>query len=203
MSTSKSPFGLRSALALIAVVIVAAAAAYFWTARQNPAGESAGALIGGPFELTSNSGERVTDKTYAGRYMLVYFGYTYCPDVCPIGLSVMTEAYASLPDALREQIVPIFVTVDPERDTVEVIDDYVGLFHPDLVGLTGTPEQIAAMGKTYRVYFSRADSAEAKDYLVDHSAFTYLMDQNGLYLTHFGHGTTAEEMAGKLSELLG
>jgi protein SCO1/2 len=159
--------------------------------------------IGGPFTLTDHTGKRVTEKDFRGRYMLVYFGYTFCPDVCPLGLQTIAQALDELPPELQDRVVPLFVTVDPARDTVEVVRDYVGLFHPKLVGLTGSEAEIADMLKTYRVYARKADAtAGDAGYLVDHSTFTYLMDTEGQYLTHFGHGTTPEEMAQRLEAAL-
>jgi protein SCO1/2 len=133
--------------------------------------------------------------------MLVYFGYTFCPDVCPLGLQTVAEAMDALPEAVREQVVPVFMTVDPARDTPEVMRSYVGAFHPKLVGLTGSEAEVAAALRAYRVY---ARKHEPKDgaYLVDHSTFTYLMDRDGRYLAHFGHGATAEAMAKRIAELV-
>jgi protein SCO1/2 len=133
--------------------------------------------------------------------MLVYFGYTFCPDICPLGLQTMTQAIDGLPPEQQEQIVPVFVTVDPERDTVQVMRDYVGSFHPRLVGLTGSTAEVGEALRAWRVY---AQKAEPKDgsYLVDHSTFTYLMGPDGRYVTHFGHATTAEEMTQRVGEAL-
>ena len=160
--------------------------------------------IGGPFRLSDQSGKAVTEQDYQGRFMLVYFGYTFCPDMCPLGLQTIAQALDELPPELQERIAPLFITIDPERDTVAVMKDYVGQFHPRLVGLTGSEAEIAQAVRAYRVYASRsATTAADGSYLVDHSTFTYLMDENGRYVTHFGHGTTPEEMAGRLKELVG
>lgn len=145
------------------------------------------ALIGGPFDLVDHTGQRVTEDDFAGRSKLMYFGYTYCPDMCPLGLATIAAAYDRLSPEQRERVVPLFVTVDPERDTVEAIADYVDLFHPDLVGLTGTPEEIADTAKAYRIYYRKAEGEDDAAYLVDHSTFTYLMDGENDYVTHFGH----------------
>ena len=128
--------------------------------------------------------------------MLVYFGYTFCPDMCPLGLSTMADALDDLPPELQDQVVPVFITVDPERDTPAVLLDYVPQFSPRLVGLTGTPVEITAAERAYRVYASKSDATAADgSYLVDHSTFTYLMGRDGKYLSHFGHDTTPEDMA--------
>ncbi len=163
------------------------------------------ATIGGPFELTDHNGKTVTDKTFAGKYTLVYFGYTYCPDVCPTGLTEMSNTLDILgPDA--EKIVPIFISVDPARDTPEQLREYASYFHPRLVGMSGTPEQVAAVAKAYRVYFAKVESkdpdADPDDYSVDHSAVTYLMDPDGEFAQHFSHGTDAETMAKRIKEIL-
>jgi protein SCO1/2 len=135
--------------------------------------------------------------------MLVYFGYTFCPDICPLGLQTLAEALDRLPPELQQRVVPLFITVDPQRDTVAVMRDYVGLFHPRLIGLTGSEAEIADVSRAYRVYARKAEPAGGDGgYLVDHSTFTYLMDPQGAYLAHFGHGTSSEEMAKRLEALL-
>ena len=159
--------------------------------------------IGGPFTLTDQTGKRVTDADFRGRFMLVYFGYTFCPDVCPLGLQTIAAALDELPADVQDQVVPLFITVDPERDTVPVMRDYVAAFHPRLVGLTGTEDEVTAAVRAYRVYASRSATPAGDDgYLVDHSTFTYLMDRQGAYLTHFGHDTTPDEMAKRIKELV-
>jgi protein SCO1/2 len=204
----------RSFLALTlqlaaAVVIVGGAAAYvlgvgpFAGQLQEVAEEQGQALIGGPFELVEHTGRTVTEADYAGRLKLIYFGYTYCPDVCPLGLAKIAAAYDLLRPDEQAQLVPLFITVDPERDTVAAVADYVDLFHPALVGLTGTPEQVAAAAAVYRVYYRKAESESTTDYLVDHSSFTYLMDGDNHYLTHFGHDATPEAIAEGIRQQLG
>ncbi len=186
-------------IAGVAIAIVAGVAAY-WAVSGMITG-SAGVddvgrpLIGGDFELVDETGEAVTNATYSDQYRLIYFGYTYCPDICPLSLSVMVDAYDQLAAEVKDEVTPMFITVDPQRDTVEAVKDYVGLFHDDLVGLTGNQQQVEATADTYRVYYQLHEPDEHGDYLVDHSSFTYLMDENGDYLTHFGHGTSAEDMA--------
>lgn len=158
--------------------------------------------IGGPFSLVDQTGQRVTNEDFKGRFMLVYFGYTFCPDVCPLGLQTIAQALDALPPDQQERIVPLFVTVDPARDTVEVMREYVTSFHPRLVGLTGSEDEIKSTLSAYRVYAQKADPEEGS-YLVDHSTFTYLMSPEGRYVTHFGHATTAEEMTARLAEAVG
>lgn len=160
------------------------------------------ALIGGPFTLTDQAGRRVTDTDFRGRYMLVYFGFTYCPDVCPSALQVMSAALDKLgPKADRVQ--PIFITVDPERDTPEQLAQYVSSFHPRLIGLTGTLADVQAAAKAYRVYFQKVqENKSAGEYSMEHTSIIYLMDPNGAYVTHFTHATPIDQMVQKLSQTL-
>ena len=153
-----------------------------------------GVSVGGPFSLVDSAGKPVTDASFRGRFMLVYFGYTFCPDVCPTELQMVANALALLgKDA--DRVAPIFITVDPERDTPEVIGGYTKLFDPRLIGLTGTPAQIAAAAKAYRVYYARATSKDSATYLMDHSSFIYLMGPDGKLSALFKQGTTAQELA--------
>lgn len=160
------------------------------------------ALIGGPFTLVDHTGRTVTEKDLKGKWSLIYFGYTYCPDVCPTSLSVMSQALDALgPQA--ERVRPVFVTVDAERDTVAQLALYQQSFHPSFVMLTGTPEQVRKAAQAYRVYFRKAESKGATEYLMDHSSITYLMDPDGHYVTHFGHEATPEAMADAMRGKLG
>jgi cytochrome oxidase Cu insertion factor (SCO1/SenC/PrrC family) len=155
------------------------------------------ALIGGPFTLTDHNGMRVTDGDFRGEHMLVFFGFTHCPDVCPTALQTVSEAMDLLGDR-ADAVRPIFITVDPERDTPTHLASYLAHFHPRLLGLTGSPEEIDAAAKAYRVYHRKVSLDEDSGgdaYTVDHSAFIYLMGPDGEYLTHFGPAAGAEEMA--------
>ena len=168
--------------------------------RTPTATENSRALIGGHFELVNQLGKPVTEKDFLGKYMLVYFGYTYCPDVCPMDLQIMADAFNDLTPEQQDKINLVFVTVDPERDTVETMAEYVSFFSEKLIGLTGTVEQINNIKKAYRVYAAKAD--DSPDYLVDHTAYTYLMDKDGTFLQHFNHGENAEEMAVKIASFM-
>jgi protein SCO1/2 len=142
----------------------------------------AGARIGGPFALTDQDGRRVTDRDFAGRWRIMYFGYTFCPDVCPTGLQNLAaglKAFEKSDAARAAKVVPVFVTVDPTRDTPAVMKSYVTAFHPRLVGLTGDEAAIAAVAKAYGVYAARGELQPGGGYLVDHSAQAYLMDPDG------------------------
>jgi protein SCO1 len=161
------------------------------------------ALIGGPFTLVGRDGKTVTDRAFRGKYMLVFFGFTHCPDICPAELQVMSAALDALGPKANE-IIPIFITLDPERDAPPVVTGYVMNFSPRFVGLTGSPEQIAEAAKAYRVTYSKFQEDETKpgDYSIDHSALVYLMGKDGEYLTHFAYGTPAAKMAETLRRYL-
>ena len=149
--------------------------------------------VGGPFALTDQSGHQRTDRDFRGRLMLVYFGFTYCPDVCPTDLQAIALALGRLgPDA--DSVQPIFITVDPERDTSAHLAEYVALFHPRLIGLTGSAEAIRKVADAYKVYYAKVPLEGAGDYTVDHTAYIYLMDRDGNYLGFFPPGTSADRM---------
>jgi protein SCO1/2 len=167
-----------------------------------PVQSSGAALIGGPFSLVGADGKPVTDRDFRGRYMLIFFGFTHCPDICPAELQVIAQALEKLGDKAKN-VVPIFITLDPERDTPAAMANYVKSFGPNFVGLTGSPEAIAAAAKAYRVAYSKVENKEsAGDYSVDHSALVYLMDPEGRYVTHFSYGLSADQMAEKLGKSL-
>jgi protein SCO1/2 len=160
------------------------------------------ALIGGPFELVGKDGKTVTDKDFRGRYMLVFFGFTHCPDICPAELQVMSAALDDLGDK-ADQVVPVFITVDPARDTPELVTAYVENFGPNFVGLTGSLEAVDKAAKAYRVTYQKFQEEGAGDnYSVDHSALVYLMGPDGKFVTHFPYGTSPEKMADTLRRYL-
>ena len=160
------------------------------------------ALIGGPFELVGKDGKTVTDKDFRGRYMLVFFGFTHCPDICPAELQVMSAALDDLGDK-ADQVVPIFITVDPKRDTPQLVTAYVENFGPNFVGLTGSPEAVDKAAKAYRITYQKFQEEGAGDnYSVDHSALVYLMGPDGKFVTHFPYGTSPEKMADTLRRYL-
>lgn len=163
------------------------------------------ALIGGPFELVDQFGQARSDADFLGDYMLIYFGYTYCPDICPASLAIMTQAIDQLEESDKDKagrITPVFITVDPERDKVENIKQYAEHFHPDMVAMTGTPEQIASAAKAYRVYYAKAEDDSSSDYLMDHSSIFYLMGPDGKYVKHFTHNDDSNTIATALAELV-
>lgn len=149
--------------------------------------------VGGPFELIDHGGSTRTEQDFRGRLMLVYFGFTYCPDVCPTDLQAIGLAMDKL-GADSANVQPLFVTVDPERDTPAHLAEYVKLFHPRLIGLTGSAEAIRKAADAYKVYYARVDLNRDAAYTVDHTAFIYLMDRDGDYLGFFPPGTSADRM---------
>lgn len=149
--------------------------------------------IGGPFSLTNQDGKTVSDADYRGRFMLVYFGFTFCPDICPTDLLIMSQTMKLLGDDAK-QVAPIFISIDPARDTVAQLKDYLSNFNPPVEGLTGSQAAIDAVVKEYKVYARKVENPKG-DYTMDHSAFMYLMDKNGKYVTHFAHNTPPEDMA--------
>ena len=158
----------------------------------------------GAFELVNHLGKTVTNRDYLSKYMLVYFGYTYCPDVCPIDLQIISEAM----DALGEKskiIQPLFVTVDPERDTVKVMAEYVKHFHPRLSGLTGTKKQVASAMQVYRMKARKyyPPDGDPGEYLVDHSAAIVLIGPDGRGLSLFPHGITADAIVADIKRFIG
>lgn len=191
--------------ALIAVFLLVAAMAMavlsFVMIKETPTG-SGTALVGGPFTAINHKGETVTEKSFIGKYMLVFFGYTYCPDVCPTQLQVMTAALQQL-GPLADKITPVLVSIDPERDTADVLANYVSNFDERLVGLTGSPQQIAAIAKAYRVYYAKAENKAAPaDYLMDHTSIIYLMAADGSFLKHFSYTTDAKALSDGIKQVI-
>ena len=176
------------AVAAVAAVLVAAGgwALANWFGAQSLSGRTTGkALIESEFSLVDHTGTPVTDDDFAGKWQLVFFGFTYCPDVCPTTLSEMSVVLEKLGDD-ADQVQPLFITVDPERDTPEVMAAYVALFDSRIVGLTGTGVQIKQALRAFRVYYAKVErEGLPDDYTMDHSAFVYLMSPEGAYAAHF------------------
>jgi len=206
----------RSSLPLLGFIILACGlvALAIGMRRGVPEGHmivTGKALIGGPFTLTDHTGKRVTEKDFSGKFTLIYFGYTSCPDICPAELQVISAALDQLGERARN-VTPLFITVDPERDTVRQMADYVGNFHERLIGLTGSAEEIRAAVKAYRIYSNKVDHAHASgtaehshainDYLLDHSSVVYLMSPSGEYLSHFTYGTGVGKMVKGIAKYL-
>jgi protein SCO1/2 len=196
----RSPLVYLPFLALAAIV----AAGALWrlgdirSHRTTETVTIAPANIGGPFTLTDQDGMRRSDAEFRGKYMLVFFGYTFCPDVCPTTLAVMGAALDKMgPQA--DRIVPIFITVDPQRDSAPVLKAYISAFGSKFVGFTGTDEEIAAAAKAYRVYY-QAHKDQGENYAVDHSGVVYLMDKSGTFLANYSLDTAADRLAVDLAK---
>lgn len=176
------PARLRRLAMLLPLALALAACGGGGSGRSEPEAPLAGARIGGPFTLTDQDGKPRSDRDFAGRYRIVYFGYTFCPDVCPVDVQAIgaaLNAFEAKDPARGAKVVPIFVTVDPARDTAPVVKQFVANFHPRMVGLTGTEAQIDAVAKAYAIYFKRGEPQPGGGYLVDHSRQAYLMGPDG------------------------
>ena len=149
--------------------------------------------VGGPFALTDQTGRTRTDAEFRGKLILLYFGYTTCPDICPTDLMQIGLAMDKLGEAAAG-VQPLFISVDPERDTKEVLATYVASFSPRIIGLTGTPEQIRTVADSYKAYYARYTPPDGAVYLIDHTGFVYLMGRSGEYLGFFPPGTSADRM---------
>ena len=195
---------LRLAVTALSALVAGGGIAYLLlaptvpTRRQVESVSTGKALIGGPFNLIDQTGKAVTEKDFHGRYMLVFFGYTYCPDVCPSGLQVISAALDQLgPDA--EKITPLFISIDPARDTPEKMGAYVKSFHPRLIGLTGSAANVDAAVKAYRVYAKKVpDDKNTADYTMDHSSVVYLMGPSGELVTFAAEISKADVLAQQL-----
>lgn len=199
---------MRTALMSFVALIVGAGIGFYQIQNQNAAvvskgsSDVAGIKIGGPFELIDHNEQTVTEKNYAGQYKLIYFGFTYCPAICPTELQKISKVLKDLGDD-AEKIQPLFVSVDPERDTVAVMKDYVSLFHPRLVGLTGSRAQIDEVLQDYRVYAKKVQNEEYEEYTMDHSSFIYLMDPNDELLSVYRIKDTAPFVLADIKRKLG
>lgn len=183
---------------LLAPLLLAACTPGASTPKEPPL---AGARIGGPFALTDQDGREVTERSFAGKYRIMYFGYTYCPDVCPTTAQTIGAAMRLLDKsdpALSAKVVPVFVTVDPARDTPSVLRQFVSAFYPRFVGLTGSADAVAAVGREYGVYASKGEKTANGGYLVSHSNAAYLMGPDdkpiALLPTDQGAKATADEI---------
>lgn len=160
-------------------------------------GQVAGGAIGGPFTLVNSSGETVTDADIITKPTLVYFGYTFCPDICPLDNARNAEAVDIL-EEMGIDVTPVMISIDPERDTPEVMGEFADVMHPKMIGLTGSPEQVKAASQAYKTYYKKQD-ADDEYYLVDHSTFTYLMLPQTGFADFFKREVTADQMAERVA----
>lgn len=187
---------------VLPLVLVAGIGAGAWLFLSGNFGESGNLGIGGPFALTDGAGHTVTDRDLRGRYALIYFGYTFCPDICPTTLNEVAGALDKL-GPRADRIQPVFISVDPKRDTPKVVAEYVAAFSPRILGLSGTPDQIASVAREYRVYYAEVKpEAPGADYTVDHSSILYLVDPQGRFIAPIRTDQTAEQMAAELAKHL-
>jgi cytochrome oxidase Cu insertion factor (SCO1/SenC/PrrC family) len=198
----------------LSLAVIALAGAVLWQMMPERAGqdarltrgggqntaESTQALIGGAFTLQNMDGQQITERDLQGKYTLVYFGFTYCPDICPTTLLNISNALNRL-GRLGEKVRPVFITLDPERDSTEVLKLYASNFHPSLLVLRGSPEQVKQAAEAYKVYYTK-NMQENGEYLVDHTGYAYLMDEKGNYLTHFTHEDNADTIMAILTKYI-
>ena len=187
------------AIRVIATLVVAAALGLAAFVLISPRGGSRAALIGGPFALQDGNGKTVSDQTLKGRPFLVYFGYTHCPDVCPTELAHISDILTKMGD---KAIPALFITVDPDRDTPKIMQDYVSSFNPAIVGLSGSPQAVEAAEKTFRVFARKGEKQPDGDYSMDHSSVVYLMNKNGAFVEAFNVERQPEEAAKDLEKFL-
>ena len=196
IGTSHGPVAARSPWGLVigAVMFVAAIVMVFWFHQtQAPS-------IGGPFELiNARNGQPVSDLDFRGKWLLVFFGYTHCPDQCPTTLNNIGQAMVNL-GPLADQVQPLFITIDPARDTLQVLVDFTAAFDPRIVGLSGSPDRIAAAAKAYSVYYSKRVIGD--DYFLDHTASVHVMKPDGSYATSFLSTATSSDMTKRLRYLI-
>ncbi|HUB13982.1 MAG TPA: SCO family protein [Acetobacteraceae bacterium] len=182
---------------LLVAVLLLGTGVFLWLS-----GATGGAAIGGPFTLESSTGQTVTDRAFRGKYLLVYFGYTYCPDVCPTTLNTLTAALERLGPKAKD-LTPIFITVDPQRDTPQAMKQYTAAFSPALVGLTGTPDEIAKVAREYRVYYAKHVTGPGpNDYSMDHSSIIYVMGPDGRFIAPLRADESPAEMAADIQKLM-
>lgn len=197
---------ILSSLAVCAGAIIALVSLMLDGKGASSSGVVNAAAIGGPYTLTDQNGQTRTNQDFRDRYKLLYFGFSYCPAICPTELQKIATALKALPKDLQEKIQPLFITIDPERDTPAQLKSYVALFDPRLIGLTGTPEQIDAVKKAYKVYAAKVppeDGAGKDEYTMDHSSFIYFLTPDDKLLLIFRTEDTAAQMADKIKAQFG
>lgn len=190
--------------AILTVLITLGFVGWMWiNTSPKQAEKEQPALIGGAFSLLDTHGNRVNSEALKGKYSLVFFGFTHCPAVCPTALLTMTKMLGMLDEAERNKLTPVFISVDPARDTPQVMAEYLASFHPAIVGLTGSEEEIRVAQDAYKVFASKQQTgAGAEDYTMDHSGYLYLMAPDGHYLTHFAHTASDAELSAALKTYL-
>lgn len=195
--TDRSPRVVYALIGVLLAVLLLGTGGFLWMGG----GHGNVASVGGPFTLENGDGKPVTDRDFRGRYMLVYFGYTFCPDVCPTTLNAVADAMDKL-GAKADRVQPLFITVDPKRDTPPVVKQYAAAFGTRVMGLTGTQEQIAQAAKAYRVYYAEHRTGTGpNDYSMDHSSILYLMGPDGRFIAPIRADQSGEEIAATIARL--
>lgn len=217
---------MRKILFLLTLLLIGSATVLLWVDNkadmqpQSESQESGQAQLGGNFTLTDTTGKRVSDVDLRGQILLVFFGFTHCPDVCPLAMATFTSVLESLGDKAT-QVTPVFITVDPERDTQEVMAKYLTNFNPRIVGLTGSSEEIKEVAALYKTYYAKSQvpdastqqaegedhsahgmPAKADDYSIDHSGYVYMMGRDGKFIRIFPHNVSEQELLRALSPIL-
>jgi protein SCO1 len=191
---------LYATMGLLLALLLVGAGGFLWLSGS---GGNGPVSVGGPFTLEDGNGKPVTDRDFRGKYMLVYFGYTFCPDICPTTLTAVADAMDKLGSA-ASHVQPVFITFDPKRDTPPVVKQYAAAFGPSIVGLTGTAEEIAAAAKEYRVYYAEHRTGPGvNDYSMDHSSVLYLMGPDGAFVAPVRADQSGDEIAANLKKLMG
>lgn len=202
--TSKSPMAQRRIVLVLIAAIAGALVGYGLFLAVGPAGPQSGTIgatgvaqVGGPFELIDHDGQPVTDEDFKSKHMLVYFGYTTCPDVCVIDMLKLTDTLKRMGDK-ADRLQPVFISIDPERDTPAALKEFMSRFPLSIKGLTGSLEQVDQAAKAYKVYYAKTPADEDGMYYMDHSNYFYLMDENGGFVTFFASDRTPESIAEEL-----
>ena len=180
------------------IILLLAAGLGYLRFTAPPEGNLAGASLGGAFALINQDGQPVTDADFNGKYRLMYFGYTFCPDVCPTDVGLIAKglnAYQASNPSRAARVQPIFITVDPQRDNPAALKAFTGAFHPRLIGLTGTPAQVDSARKTFGIYAKKVATSDPENYLMDHFAVIYLFGPDGTPIAFLPHGSTAQDVA--------
>lgn len=213
MTGSKRQAVIIALIAALAALAVSGFVVWQYVQRQDAVNNGGAGLsfvpqkqVGAPYSLTGSSGERIDSSAFAGDYQLIYFGYTFCPDICPTELLVMGQAVQTVaaadPDAAA-RIQPIFITVDPERDTPALMGEYVVNFHDRMIGLTGSPESIAKVAHDFRVYYAKVEGDDPENYLMDHSSFLYLVGPDDTLTAMLRTNNDPDAVARELLKLVG
>lgn len=197
--TNNAPRSKAFVIRIVATVVAVALVGLAAFLLTSPSGRPRGALIGGAFALQDGGGKTISDQTLKGRPFLVYFGYTHCPDVCPTELARISDILGKMGD---KSIPVLFITVDPDRDTPKVMQDYVSSFNPAIIGLSGSQQAVEATEKTFRVYARKGQPQPDGDYSMDHSSIVYLMDKNGAFVEAFNVERSPDDAAKDLEKYL-